>query len=47
VASSLRTVADNATKVGLLDETDLTGIYDLTLLNEVLAGLGRPEVPQP
>jgi NitT/TauT family transport system substrate-binding protein len=47
VASSLQTVADNATRVGLLEAVDLTGIYDLTLLNEVLAGLGRPEVPQP
>lgn len=47
VASSLQTVADNATKVGLLDAVDLGGIYDLTLLNEVLAERGLPEVPEP
>ena len=47
IASSLQTVADNATKVGLLDETDLTGIYDLTLLNEVLESEGREAVTQP
>ena len=47
IASSLQTVADNATKVGLLDKTDLAGIYDLTLLNEVLQSEGREAVTQP
>jgi len=37
VASSLQKSADDAVSVGLLDEVDLGGIYDLTLLNEVLA----------
>ena len=34
-------------RLGLLDETDLTGIYDLTLLNEVLQAAGKPEIPVP
>jgi NitT/TauT family transport system substrate-binding protein len=44
VAASLRASAENATAVGLLDEVDLEGIYDLTLLNEVLADAGEPQV---
>jgi NitT/TauT family transport system substrate-binding protein len=44
VASSLRKSADDATAVGLLAKADLTGIYDLTLLNEVLAESGKPPV---
>jgi len=47
VASSLQQVADNATKVGLLDKVDLKGIYDLTLLNEVLKADGRQPVAEP
>ncbi|PWJ25777.1 NitT/TauT family transport system substrate-binding protein [Branchiibius hedensis] len=43
-ASSLQTVADHAVDVGLLKKTDLKGIYDLTLLNEVLKAKGKPEV---
>jgi NitT/TauT family transport system substrate-binding protein len=43
-ASSLRGAADHAVEVGLLDPVDLTGIYDLTALNAVLAALGRREV---
>jgi NitT/TauT family transport system substrate-binding protein len=30
--------------VGLLDEVDLDGIYDLSILNELLAERGEPEV---
>ncbi|HQV57093.1 MAG TPA: ABC transporter substrate-binding protein, partial [Ilumatobacteraceae bacterium] len=37
IASSLRTAADHAHSVGLLDRVDLSGIYDLTILNQVLA----------
>jgi len=37
VASSLQTSANNAVAAGTSKETDLQGIYDLTLLNEVLA----------
>ena len=46
VATSLATSAEHAFATGLVDEADLTGIYDLTLLREVLgtdvddAGLG-------
>ena len=36
IASSLQTSATEATELGLLDEVDLDGIYDLTLLNELL-----------
>ena len=46
VASSLASSADNAVRTGLVEEANLTGIYDLTLLRRVLsrdvadAGLG-------
>jgi NitT/TauT family transport system substrate-binding protein len=46
VASSLRAGAEHAFATGLVEEADLTGIYDLSLLREVLgrdvddAGLG-------
>lgn len=43
-ASSLQTVADHAVDVNLLKKTDLKGIYDLTLLNEVLKAKGKPAV---
>ena len=45
IASSLKKSADDAHSLELLDDPgDLTGLYDLTLLNELLKGLGRPEV---
>jgi sulfonate transport system substrate-binding protein len=44
IASSLKGSADHATKVGLLDPVDLTGIYDLTVLNELLELAGKPAV---
>ena len=45
IASSLRTGADHAKAVGLLDAgTKLDGIYDLTLLNKVLKAAHKPEV---
>ena len=47
IAASLQTSAAEATELGLLDKTDLAGIYDLTLLNDVLREAGRPEVPAP
>jgi NitT/TauT family transport system substrate-binding protein len=46
IASSLKTSAQNAFATGLVEQADLTGIYDLTLLRKVLgsdvddAGLG-------
>ncbi|WP_330242580.1 ABC transporter substrate-binding protein [Streptomyces sp. NBC_00525] len=42
LAGSLRTGAGHAVAVGLLDEPDLSGIVDLTLLDKVLAAAGRP-----
>jgi NitT/TauT family transport system substrate-binding protein len=36
--------AKHAQEVGLLAATDLNGIYDLTLLNEVLKESGQPEI---
>ena len=47
IADSLRVSAEHATQLGLLEDTDLEGIYDLTLLNEVLGDAGEPEIPAP
>ncbi|WP_405603186.1 aliphatic sulfonate ABC transporter substrate-binding protein [Streptomyces sp. NBC_01410] len=44
LAATLQTEADHAVKAGLLEEPDLAGIYDLTLLNKVLKAEGKPEV---
>jgi NitT/TauT family transport system substrate-binding protein len=44
IAASLAKSARDAQEVGLLDPVDLKGIYDLTLLNEVLNARGAPEV---
>lgn len=44
VASSLVQSARHAEAVGLLDRVDLEGIYDLSMLNQVLRGAGQPEV---
>ncbi|MGP3962346.1 ABC transporter substrate-binding protein [Nonomuraea sp. 3N208] len=44
IASSLVTSAEHATKVGLLDPVDLNGIYDLKILNEVLATKGQSPI---
>lgn len=44
IASSLEESKNDAVAVGLLDEVDLEGIYDLTLLNEVLAERGEEEI---
>jgi NitT/TauT family transport system substrate-binding protein len=45
VASSLQRSADDAVALGLLEDPgDLSGLYDLTLLNGVLAALGRDAV---
>ena len=44
IASSLFTSAENALDLGLVDTADLDGIYDLTLLNEILVAEGKPEV---
>ncbi|NUR83784.1 MAG: ABC transporter substrate-binding protein [Nonomuraea sp.] len=44
IASSLTGSADHAVKVGLLKPVDLTGIYDLKPLNEVLAAQGQQSI---
>ncbi|WP_328462154.1 ABC transporter substrate-binding protein [Actinoplanes sp. NBC_00393] len=44
IAPSLFTSAKHAEEVGLLKPVDLAGIYDLTLLNEVLKADGQPAV---
>jgi NitT/TauT family transport system substrate-binding protein len=44
IASSLQESAQNAEELGLLDPVELDGIYDLTLVNEVLADRGEAEV---
>jgi NitT/TauT family transport system substrate-binding protein len=44
VAASLQRSADDAIEVGLLDPVELDGIYDLTILNELLADRGEEEV---
>ena len=41
LASTLKASADHAHAVGLLPEIDLHGLYDLTLLNQVLAEHGQ------
>jgi NitT/TauT family transport system substrate-binding protein len=44
IASSLVKSAEDAVEAGLLDPVELDGIYDLAILNEVLAASGKPEV---
>lgn len=43
-AASLAKSKDNAVQAKLLENVDLVGIYDLTLLNEVLTAAGSPAV---
>jgi NitT/TauT family transport system substrate-binding protein len=44
IATSLRASADHAFQLGLLKNENLTGIYDLRILNQVLQAAGRPTV---
>ena len=44
LASSLKKSAQDAFEAGLLDDTKLDGIYDLSLVNTVLKDSGKPEV---
>lgn len=44
IASSLSKSKDDAVAAELLDDVDLTGIHDLTILNELLAERGDEEV---
>ncbi|WP_406864786.1 aliphatic sulfonate ABC transporter substrate-binding protein [Streptomyces sp. HUAS MG47] len=45
LAATLQAQAEHAVDAGLLKKPELTGIYDLTLLNKVLKAAGKPEVP--
>ncbi|WP_240469317.1 aliphatic sulfonate ABC transporter substrate-binding protein [Streptomyces sp. OM5714] len=44
LAATLDAEAEHAVKAGLLEQPDLNGIYDLTLLNKVLEAKGKPPV---
>ncbi|WKD31877.1 ABC transporter substrate-binding protein [Streptomyces xanthophaeus] len=44
LAATLKTQSEWAVKAKLIEEPDLAGIYDLTLLNKVLKAAGKPEV---
>jgi NitT/TauT family transport system substrate-binding protein len=43
-ASSLQTSLSHAVADGLLKQTSLKGIFDLTLLNQALTAAGQPTV---
>lgn len=44
LASSLRTDVAHAESLGILKQTDLTNIFDLSFVNKVLAAEGKPQV---
>lgn len=44
IASSLQQSKDDAVEVGLLEDVELDGIYDLSILNSVLTERGQEEV---
>lgn len=44
VASSLKTDLEHGVDVGVSKQADLKGIYDLTILNELLKAAGKPAV---
>ncbi|MFJ3880156.1 ABC transporter substrate-binding protein [Streptomyces sp. NPDC090077] len=44
LASTLKKQSDWAVKAKLIEQPELAGIYDLTLLNKVLKAAGKPEV---
>ncbi|MFI9469519.1 aliphatic sulfonate ABC transporter substrate-binding protein [Streptomyces sp. NPDC052492] len=44
LAATLRTQAGHAVEAGLLEQPDLKGIYDLSVLGKVLEAAGRPPV---
>jgi len=47
IASSLKVGLDHAVAVGLTRPVDLTGLYDLTYLNEILKAQSKTEIPLP
>ncbi|MCX4547093.1 aliphatic sulfonate ABC transporter substrate-binding protein [Streptomyces sp. NBC_01565] len=44
LAATLKTQSEWAVKAKLIEQPELAGIYDLTLLNKVLKAAGKPEV---
>jgi len=44
IASSLTKSAADAKAVGLIDRSDLTGIYDLSILNQILKAAAKPPI---
>lgn len=44
LAASLLKLKDEGVKVGITKDADITGIYDLTILNKLLAAGGKPPV---
>jgi NitT/TauT family transport system substrate-binding protein len=44
IASSFKTSAENAVKLGLLKTVDLTNLFDLSILNGLLKDAGKPTV---
>ncbi|MEZ0067672.1 NitT/TauT family transport system substrate-binding protein [Streptacidiphilus sp. MAP12-20] len=44
LASTLQSEAQHAVTAGFIKQPDLAGIYDLTLLNQILAAEGKPAV---
>ncbi|MEO3753829.1 ABC transporter substrate-binding protein [Streptomyces sp. B6B3] len=46
LAETLAACADNAVRVGLLEDPDLSGIYDLSLLNTVLREENLPQITE-
>jgi NitT/TauT family transport system substrate-binding protein len=47
IASSLQASAEDAAVLGFLESADLTGIYELSPLNDLLREAGKPEVSAP
>lgn len=46
IASTLRRSAIESKKLGFLEDVDLEGIYDLSILNRLLVQAGKPEVKE-
>lgn len=46
IAATLRRSAEDAAAVGLLRDVRLDGVHDLAALNAILAGAGRPRIPE-
>ena len=44
IASSLKTSAEHGVDIGVTKQADLKGIYDLTILNQLLTAAGKPAI---